>query len=91
MSNFFTPQARYKKNDYIIRQGAKGVTFYIIRKGIVRVTIKDPDNHNDGEKFVRFMERGSSFGEKALTSDEVRTANVIAESDEVDCLVMDRE
>lgn len=55
------------------------------------MTIKDPDDPNDGEKFVRFLERGASFGERALTSDEVRTANVIAESDEVDCLVMDRE
>lgn len=89
-------EAVYKQGDYIIRQGAKGVTFYIIRKGTVRVTIKDPDAPGDansppGEKFIRTLGRGDSFGERALTSDDIRTANVIAHSEEVHCLVMDRE
>ncbi|XP_015785761.1 cGMP-dependent protein kinase 1 isoform X1 [Tetranychus urticae] len=89
-------EAVYKQGDYIIRQGAKGVTFYIIRKGTVRVTIKDPDEPGDlnsppGEKFIRTLGRGDSFGERALTSDDIRTANVIAHSEDVHCLVMDRE
>ncbi|CAL8089607.1 unnamed protein product [Calicophoron daubneyi] len=38
------------------------------------------------------MERGDWFGEKALTDEDVRTANIIAaEPDGVDCLVLDRD
>ncbi|XP_053208314.1 cGMP-dependent protein kinase 1-like isoform X2 [Panonychus citri] len=83
-------EAVFKSGDYIIRQGAKGVTFYIIRQGSVQVTIKD-ENDPDGEKIIRTLVKGDSFGERALTHEDIRTANVIAHSDEVQCLVMDRE
>jgi len=53
------------------------------------VTIKDPNSGTD--VFIRTLARGDSFGEKALQSEEIRTANVVADSEEVDCLVMDRE
>ncbi|XP_053208313.1 cGMP-dependent protein kinase 1-like isoform X1 [Panonychus citri] len=83
-------EAVFKSGDYIIRQGAKGVTFYIIRQGSVQVTIKD-ENDPDGEKIIRTLVKGDSFGERALTHEDIRTANVIAHSDEVQCLVMDRD
>ncbi|XP_059618797.1 cGMP-dependent protein kinase, isozyme 2 forms cD5/T2 isoform X1 [Phlebotomus argentipes] len=80
----------YQKGDYIVRQGARGDTFFIISKGQVRVTIRLPDSQE--EKFIRLLGKGDFFGEKALQGDDLRTANIICDSpDGVTCLVIDRE
>jgi len=80
----------YKKGDYIIRQGGRGDTFFIVSKGRVKVTIKEPNSVE--EKYIRSLERGDFFGEKALQGEDVRTANIIADDPEgVSCLVIDRE
>lgn len=54
----------YQKGDYIIRQGARGDTFFIISKGQVKVTIRPHDSFE--EKFIRSLNKGDFFGEKAL-------------------------
>jgi len=79
----------YKKGDYIIRQGGRGDTFFIVSKGRVKVTIKEPNSVE--EKYIRSLQRGDFFGEKALQGEDVRTANIIADDPEVSCLVIDRE
>ncbi|XP_031836326.1 cGMP-dependent protein kinase for isoform X2 [Nomia melanderi] len=80
----------YNNGDYIIRQGARGDTFFIISRGQVRVTIKQPDSPED--KYIRTLGKGDFFGEKALQGDDLRTANIIADDPEgVSCLVIDRE
>ncbi|XP_058819146.1 cGMP-dependent protein kinase, isozyme 2 forms cD5/T2 isoform X1 [Topomyia yanbarensis] len=80
----------YQKGDYIIRQGARGDTFFIISKGQVRVTIRQPETQE--EKFIRTLGKGDFFGEKALQGDDLRTANIICDSPEgVTCLVIDRD
>ncbi|XP_025155558.1 cGMP-dependent protein kinase, isozyme 2 forms cD4/T1/T3A/T3B isoform X3 [Harpegnathos saltator] len=80
----------YNNGDYIVRQGARGDTFFIISRGQVRVTIKQPDTTE--EKYIRTLGRGDFFGEKALQGDDLRTANIIADDPEgVSCLVIDRE
>ncbi|XP_072750932.1 cGMP-dependent protein kinase for isoform X2 [Anoplolepis gracilipes] len=80
----------YNNGDYIIRQGARGDTFFIISRGQVRVTIKQPDTIE--EKYIRTLGKGDFFGEKALQGDDLRTANIIADDPEgVSCLVIDRE
>ena len=44
------------------------------------------------EKFIRHLHKGDFFGEKALTGEDVRTANIMADDAEgVKCLVIDRE
>ena len=43
------------------------------------------------EEEIRHLGRGDYFGEKALLNTEYRTANVLAESKEVQCFVFDRE
>jgi hypothetical protein len=49
-------------------------------------------DYNVPEKFIRTLTRGQFFGERALQGDDVRTANIIADSDTgVNCLVIDRE
>ncbi|XP_037928398.1 cGMP-dependent protein kinase, isozyme 2 forms cD5/T2-like isoform X2 [Teleopsis dalmanni] len=83
-------ETHYQQGDYIVRQGARGDTFFIISKGQVRVTIKQPDKQE--EKFIRTLGKGDFFGEKALQGDDLRTANIICDSaDGVTCLVIDRE
>lgn len=57
-------EMHYEPGDYIVRQGARGDTFFIISKGKVKVTIKQPDTQD--EKFIRTLSRGDFFGEKAL-------------------------
>ncbi|XP_057381165.1 cGMP-dependent protein kinase, isozyme 2 forms cD4/T1/T3A/T3B-like isoform X1 [Daphnia carinata] len=80
----------YNQGDYIIRQGARGDTFFIISKGRVKVTIKDPNSLQ--EEYIRSLQRGDFFGEKALQGEDIRTANIIADDPEgVSCLVIDRE
>lgn len=64
MKFFIFLQTFYTNGDYIIRQGARGDTFFIISRGQVRVTIKQPDTTE--EKYIRTLGKGDFFGEKAL-------------------------
>jgi len=83
----------YKEGQCIIRQGAIGDTFFIINAGRVKVTMKEGGSAED--KFIRNLHKGDFFGEKALSGEEVRTANIIADTGdpegEVKCLVIDRD
>nr|XP_022916901.1 cGMP-dependent protein kinase, isozyme 2 forms cD5/T2 isoform X1 [Onthophagus taurus]XP_022916902.1 cGMP-dependent protein kinase, isozyme 2 forms cD5/T2 isoform X1 [Onthophagus taurus]XP_022916903.1 cGMP-dependent protein kinase, isozyme 2 forms cD5/T2 isoform X1 [Onthophagus taurus] len=82
--------ANYDNGNYIVRQGARGDTFFIISKGRVKVTIKNPQTNE--EQFIRSLGKGDFFGEKALQGDDLRTANIICDDPEgVSCLVIDRE
>ena len=89
----------YKHGNYIIHQGERGDTIFIIASGSVNVTIKHGESIpgvnlnsvNLPEKFIRTLNKGEFFGERALQGEEVRSANIIAESAKVTCLVIDRE
>lgn len=78
----------YTEGEFIIREGSKGDTFYIISNGTVRVT-QSIQGHEVPQE-VRQLSKGEFFGEKALLSEDVRTANVIAGTDGCECLVIDR-
>uniref|UniRef100_A0A4W6CPF6 cGMP-dependent protein kinase n=1 Tax=Lates calcarifer TaxID=8187 RepID=A0A4W6CPF6_LATCA len=81
-------ETHYEDGEYIIRQGARGDTFFIISKGKVNVTREDLPN---GEPvYLRSLGKGDWFGEKALQGEDIRTANVIA-AEAVTCLVIDRD
>lgn len=83
-------EVQYRADDYIIRQGGRGDTFYIISKGKVKVTMRQ-GNGNE-EVVIRTLQRGDWFGEKALKDEDVRTASIIAaDPDGVSCLVLDRD
>ncbi|XP_063969127.1 cGMP-dependent protein kinase 1-like isoform X4 [Lytechinus pictus] len=78
----------FHENEYIIVEGSRGDTFYIISKGEVRITQsvqgqKDP-------QLVRTLKKGDFFGEKALLGEDVRTANVLANTGGCECLAVDR-
>ncbi|GAB6030894.1 hypothetical protein CHUAL_007726 [Chamberlinius hualienensis] len=80
----------FNQGDYVIRQGARGDTFYIISKGTVKVTKKT--STCEDEQYIRTLQRGDFFGEKALQIEDVRTANIIADDSEgVTCLIIDRD
>ncbi|XP_068259373.1 cGMP-dependent protein kinase 2 isoform X1 [Nyctibius grandis] len=79
----------YDKGDYVIREGEEGNTFFIIAKGKVIVTQSTADHSQP--QLIKNLHKGDYFGEKALISDDVRSANVIADEDNVECLVIDRE
>ncbi|MED6247409.1 cGMP-dependent protein kinase 1 [Ataeniobius toweri] len=81
-------ETHYGEGEYIIRQGARGDTFFIISKGKVNVTREDLPN---GEPlYLRSLGKGEWFGEKALQGEDIRTASVIA-AEAVTCLVIDRD
>ncbi|KAM6076256.1 cGMP-dependent protein kinase 2 isoform 2-T2 [Chlamydotis macqueenii] len=79
----------YDKGDYVIREGEEGNTFFIIAKGKVIVTQSTADHLQP--QLIKNLHKGDYFGEKALISDDVRSANVIADEYNVECLVIDRE
>ncbi|XP_017941048.2 cGMP-dependent protein kinase 2 [Pipra filicauda] len=79
----------YNKGDYVIREGEEGNTFFIIAKGKVIVTQSTADHSQP--QLIKNLHKGDYFGEKALISDDVRSANVIADEYNVECLVIDRE
>ncbi|NWV15290.1 KGP2 kinase, partial [Ptilonorhynchus violaceus] len=79
----------YDKGDYVIREGEEGNTFFIIAKGRVIVTQTTADHSQP--QLIKNLHKGDYFGEKALISDDVRSANVIADEYNVECLVIDRE
>lgn len=83
-------EAHHDQGDYIIRQGARGDSFYIISNGKVKVTKREKGATE--ETFIRWLQRGDFFGERALETEDVRTANIIAHGEEgVDLLCLDRD
>ncbi|XP_053477188.1 cGMP-dependent protein kinase 1a isoform X1 [Ictalurus furcatus] len=81
-------ETHYEDGDYIIRQGARGDTFFIISKG--KVTVTREDSASQDTMYLRSLGKGDWFGEKALQGEDIRTASVIA-AETVTCLVIDRE
>ncbi|XP_072293641.1 cGMP-dependent protein kinase 1-like isoform X2 [Eucyclogobius newberryi] len=78
----------YEEGEYIIRQGARGDTFFIMTKGKADVTRFE---RVGGEAvYIRSLLRGDWFGEKVFQGEDLRAANVIA-AEAVTCLVIDLE
>ncbi|CAD5219540.1 unnamed protein product [Bursaphelenchus okinawaensis] len=82
-------QDYYAGGHYIIREGEKGDTFFVINSGQVQVTQTIEGEPEPRE--IRILKQGDFFGERALLGDEVRTANVIAMNPGVEVLTLDRE
>jgi cGMP-dependent protein kinase len=72
----------YKAGEIIFLENSLGNKFYLINKGRVRV-LKD-------NKYIRDLEAGNCFGERALIDSETRTASIIADND-VECYVISKE
>ncbi|XP_046843994.1 cGMP-dependent protein kinase 1-like [Xenia sp. Carnegie-2017] len=78
----------YDEGTVLIREGESGNTFFIIIEGMVKVT--QTVNNSSVPQLVRTLKKGDYFGERALLSEDCRTANVIACAKGVSCLVLER-
>ncbi|KAI4813038.1 hypothetical protein KUCAC02_024392, partial [Chaenocephalus aceratus] len=79
----------FEKGEYIIREGEEGNTFFIIAKGEVIVT-QSTEGLAEPQQ-IKTLGVGDYFGEKALISEDVRSANIICNENDTHCLVVDRE
>jgi cGMP-dependent protein kinase len=70
----------------IIKQGAVGDLFFIIRAGEVRVTKTNDDGQEDE---LAILGSGDFFGDKALIKEDKRSANVYAKN-KCKCYTLDR-
>lgn len=70
----------------IIKQGAVGDLFFIIRAGEVRVTKTNDDGKEDE---LAVLGSGDFFGDKALIKEDKRSANVYAKN-KCKCYTLDR-
>lgn len=75
----------FKEGEVIINEGEEGNFFYMIESGGVDVFIKAK-----GDAPVVTLSSGAFFGEKALLSDDKRSATCVAKTD-VKCLILLRD
>ena len=73
---------KYKRGEKIIKEGTKGEKFYIVKKGQVEVYQRSI--------YLRTLNPMEYFGERALLTNEVRSATVIAK-DDVELYCLDKE
>lgn len=81
--------AFFRKNDYIIREGETGDLFYILEEGTCDAT--KTFEPGKPEKVIKNYSRGEYFGERALIKGEPRIANIVATSDLVKVISLDRK
>lgn len=74
---------KYVKGEYLIEEGTAGNEFFIISEGCVNIT----KNTSNGQIGIGKCGNGSYLGEIALVTNDLRTANAIAET-EVDVFVL---
>jgi putative ABC transport system ATP-binding protein len=65
---------QYEAGDVILRQGDKGQSFYVVRKGAVDVERVE----NDQASLVATLKMGQCFGEEALLRGQPRSATIRA-------------
>ncbi|KAG8309837.1 cAMP-dependent protein kinase type II-beta regulatory subunit [Homalodisca vitripennis] len=74
--------AMYKRpvseGDFVMKQGDKGSTFYIVQTGIFDVYVKDAENV---ESLIHTYDNKGSFGELALLYNQPRAATIVARTD----------
>jgi cAMP-dependent protein kinase regulator len=71
----FLVTTSFSDNEYVIRRGEQGDMFYIIEEGEAVATITNIEGE---EQILRKMGPGEYFGERALITNEARSANVKA-------------
>ena len=72
----------YKKDHYIINENQKAEEFYLLSSGQVKVT-KTGQGEETPDIFITTIDSPEIFGEASIFQEEKRTANIVANSDEV--------
>jgi len=67
------PTRDYKAGETIFREGDRGVEFYVVQRGRVRILT--------GNRLLETLGENEIFGEMALIDDSARSASAIAETD----------
>ena len=80
--------ATFKKGDYIIKEGEMGDVFYILEEGKCEATKTLEPGKPD--TVIKEYSVGDYFGERALIKGEPRACNIIAVSDTVKVISLDR-
>ena len=80
--------ATFKKGDYIIKEGEMGDVFYILEEGKCEATKTLEPGKPD--TVIKEYDVGGYFGERALIKGEPRACNIIAISDTVKVISLDR-
>lgn len=81
-------EENFVKGDFVIQQGDNGDKFYMITEGEAIAT-KSMAPGQDAVKVMDYV-KGAYFGERALLTNEMRAANIVATTD-VKCLSLERE
>jgi len=84
--SFRMSKQRYKKNNMILMEDEFGDTFFIISKGIVKITRISEEGR---EVILAMLGEGDFFGEMSLLDGETRSANAIA-FDDAEVLILKR-
>eukprot|EP01084_Bolivina_argentea_P312453 540938_1 len=71
----------FMENEYIMREGEEGSTFYIIVSGSVEVLV------NNGSEMIGTLTSGDYCGEQALLQNTTRNASLKCISSNVECLM----
>ena len=80
-------QKKFRRGDYVIRQGDVGNDFFFIVEGEAAATIQIDGN----EKEVMKYHDGDYFGERALIKNEPRAANIVAKSESLTTVSLDKD
>jgi len=80
--------ATFKKGDYIIKEGEMGDVFYILEEGSCEATKTLEPGKPD--TVIKEYSVGDYFGERALIKGEPRACNIIAISENVKVISLDR-
>ena len=80
--------ATFKKGDYIIKEGEMGDVFYILEEGRCEATKTLEPGKPD--TVIKEYSVGDYFGERALIRGEPRACNIIATSENVKVISLDR-
>jgi len=82
-------EKEFEQGERIITEGDTGENFYLIEQGVCSVQKKDQNNDNKDTEVCQ-LKAGDYFGEAALRSNSQRSASVLAFSETVLCLCLDR-
>jgi cAMP-dependent protein kinase regulator len=80
---------KFERDQFVIREGEMGEKFYFIVEGTAIATKR----LNGAQETTTVMEyhSGQYFGERALITNDMRAANIIATSDTLRCLSLERD
>ena len=82
-------EEKFKKDDFVIREGDIGDKFFLIVEGTAIAT-KVLEEGKEATK-VKDYQRGDYFGERALLMNEPRAANIVVTSDAITLISMERK